>query len=813
MPPKQAGGGKAVVKPSTPAGKGSPTSKAAQPKAAGSPAGDSKGAKQDAKKSPSASKEKKGGPTRTSKGESGNDSDSDASVKSNSSVKSNKSNADGGEKTKRGSSSASVEPPLKIKGVTEVTGKQLLIAVTDFDKKSLESYIEFHKEAGPLSDDVINTTNNGGNTPLMMACQKPKDDDAVFLIKLLMELKPDLNKQSRSGWTALHYASASNGLPGAAQLLLEAGADFLIKNSEGHTPLDLAKEKRVTSLLRHHLELKMERDRLAAIAELGIVLYEAVKINDLKKVQTVINREPPPEAYTWYPPPDIAANPPPLRLAIDKNLMQAVRLLVTAGGETVNRHASDRLGRTCLIYLCAQKRVPSYPTTKNSRDKEAIRWALLQAMLDGPLTHLECRDKNGETAFHHASANAYHDDLRLLVEVGADVNARVVSQYPYRGYPSQREKNGDTALIVAARKGDLETVKVLVQDCKADVNLHGAEGLTALMWAAWHDRKEMIRYLHDHGADINAQSYFGQTALMWTAEHMRLETAMFLLDLGYGEPVPEESSKKDKGASGKGKGKGRDRSKSPDKDKGKAKGLRGGLMGSMFGGGGKKGGAKGEADEPPPSDEGKPQRTSGLPPRAADPNIVTKNNASPLVVIARKAKLADTKLVSACIDLLISRGANVDIRSTDGLTALMWAVINGDKDICRQLLFVGADPTIKDTLKHTPLDMALNTQIRMLLKSAVEAFAEAKRDKEKREAELAAEMAASLARSQEEEERKEREAIESAAKAIEDELRKQREAEEEVNQLKKKKKSVEVRGPVKRPSIKRMGSFTNAQKK
>jgi ankyrin repeat protein len=139
----------------------------------------------------------------------------------------------------------------------------------------------------------------------------------------------------------------------------------------------------------------------------------------------------------------------------------------------------------------------------------------------------------------------------------------------------------------------------------------------------------------------------------------------------------------------------------------------------------------------------------------------------------------------------------------------MWAVINGDKDICRQLIFVGADPTIKDTLKHTPLDMALNTQIRMLLKSAVEAFAEAKRDKEKREAELAAEMAAR----QEEEERKEREAIESAAKAIEDELRKQREAEEEVNQLKKKKKSVEVSGPVKRPSIRRMGSFSNAQKK
>lgn len=138
--------------------------------------------------------------------------------------------------------------------------------------------------------------------------------------------------------------------------------------------------------------------------------------------------------------------------------------------------------------------------------------------------------------------------------------------------------------------------------------------------------------------------------------------------------------------------------------------------------------------------------TPSLPPRAADPNIVTRNNASPLVVLCRKAPTMDVKEVSACIDLIISRGANLNIRTTDGLTALMWAVINDDAHIVRSLLFCGADPTIVDNLKLTPLECAKTTVIRMLLKSAVEAFLETKAETEKRAAEVAEEMAAELAR-------------------------------------------------------------------
>ena len=42
------------------------------------------------------------------------------------------------------------------------------------------------------------------------------------------------------GWTALHCA-VSNGQETTCKLLTEAGADALVKDSEGKTPMDLAK--------------------------------------------------------------------------------------------------------------------------------------------------------------------------------------------------------------------------------------------------------------------------------------------------------------------------------------------------------------------------------------------------------------------------------------------------------------------------------------------------------------------------------------------------------------------------------------------
>ncbi len=68
---------------------------------------------------------------------------------------------------------------------------------------------------------------------------------------LLLESGADVNAVSKKGWTPLHSA-AFFGRTKTVQLLLDRGAKHDVQNSDGHTPLQLAqqkKKKEVISLL------------------------------------------------------------------------------------------------------------------------------------------------------------------------------------------------------------------------------------------------------------------------------------------------------------------------------------------------------------------------------------------------------------------------------------------------------------------------------------------------------------------------------------------------------------------------------------
>ena len=73
-------------------------------------------------------------------------------------------------------------------------------------------------------------------------------------------------------------------------------------------------------------------------------------------------------------------------------------------------------------------------------------------------------------------------------------------------------KTGDTALMMAARTGQVEAVKVLL-DHGAQVNAKETWGdTTALMWAVSEHHPAVVKMLIDHGADVNAQSNFVPSA-------------------------------------------------------------------------------------------------------------------------------------------------------------------------------------------------------------------------------------------------------------------------------------------------------------
>ena len=104
---------------------------------------------------------------------------------------------------------------------------------------------------------------------------------------------------------------------------------------------------------------------------------------------------------------------------------------------------------------------------------------------------------------------AHHADLSLKSDVWSEVMA--VPPHGYLGYNKAIPHGGETALLFAARVGDLESAKLLVA-AGANVNDADAWGVTATILAAHSGFNGLVSFLLDKGADPNLASA-GFTAL------------------------------------------------------------------------------------------------------------------------------------------------------------------------------------------------------------------------------------------------------------------------------------------------------------
>ena len=124
-----------------------------------------------------------------------------------------------------------------------------------------------------------------------------------------------------------------------------------------------------------------------------------------------------------------------------------------------------------------------------------------------------------QTALMWAASERHGDVVRLLVEHGADLHARtVVVNAPNRrpgARASAASAAGLTALLFAARVGDVESARILL-DAGANVNDTADEGLSALGFATVRGHVPMATFLLTRGADANAGDP-GYAPLHWAA--------------------------------------------------------------------------------------------------------------------------------------------------------------------------------------------------------------------------------------------------------------------------------------------------------
>ncbi|EYU18318.1 hypothetical protein MIMGU_mgv1a0213981mg, partial [Erythranthe guttata] len=87
-----------------------------------------------------------------------------------------------------------------------------------------------------------------GKTPLIVACMNPQ---LYNVANTLIELGANVNayRPGRQAGTPLHHA-AKRGLEQTLKLLLSHGANAMVMNDDCQTPLDVARSKGYTNIVR-----------------------------------------------------------------------------------------------------------------------------------------------------------------------------------------------------------------------------------------------------------------------------------------------------------------------------------------------------------------------------------------------------------------------------------------------------------------------------------------------------------------------------------------------------------------------------------
>jgi ankyrin repeat protein len=136
-----------------------------------------------------------------------------------------------------------------------------------------------------------------------------------------------------------------------------------------------------------------------------------------------------------------------------------------------------------------------------------------------------------------AKAGAYED---FFIAVNRD-DDRTVAQLLARGFdPNSRDPKGQTGLILVLRDGSPRVAEALWKSPQLDVNVENANGETALMMAALRGELEWVRRLIERGARVHKE---GWSPIHYAATGPEVRTVALLLERG--APVEALSPGKD----------------------------------------------------------------------------------------------------------------------------------------------------------------------------------------------------------------------------------------------------------------------------
>ena len=326
----------------------------------------------------------------------------------------------------------------------------------------------------------------------------------------LLDRKADFGIKDKDGMTLLQLV-CREGNKDFAEILIQRGAEINLADHDGRTAIHYAVMSGNSKLVEALLQLGSDPNKLTNKRDTP--LHFAARYSGVEEVQFLLDHGASIKAINWK----LVENLKDQRrrqdsLFVENDVDHIIALKTALGLKT-----PEAIGRD------EEDEEDDEDDEEDEKPEEEEEKPDILNMECIPIEYLprdiyDAANNEGMTALHYAAANGDINVVKILIENGADIKAQdtVLSR---------------SVIHFAAESGNIDCIKYLTEK-GADLLDRDTFGATPLHYAARNNKLEVVKFLVDKKVDYTAKDARGWTAMHYASDGGSIDVVRYLLAKG-----------------------------------------------------------------------------------------------------------------------------------------------------------------------------------------------------------------------------------------------------------------------------------------